>query len=273
MKLYTQRMATESNERYDIAFAGECLEGHDPLAVRKALGTLFKADEATIERLFSGTRQRIKRNCDKATALKYQKSLAAAGAKAIVTLAAEEAAKATAPVSATVEKPPVSAATEIADHKHPDPDRPDPGELELLPGGSDILRPDEREQYEEAALDLSHISLAETGDRLSEESIDTGPVVSTPHFDVAAPGAQIGPEVTQAPPPAPDTSALDLAPVGEDLGVHSADAPPVLVSTEHLNLADAGSDLLRADERKESDVRAPDTSHLALDPAENEPKT
>ncbi|MDP5072133.1 MAG: hypothetical protein NWQ45_14645, partial [Congregibacter sp.] len=93
MTLYTSAMATEHHERYDIAFGGECLEGHDPLAVREALGALFKADEATLDRLFSGTRQRIKRNCDKATALKYQKSLAAAGAKAIVSRVIEEGQK------------------------------------------------------------------------------------------------------------------------------------------------------------------------------------
>ncbi|WOJ93886.1 hypothetical protein R0135_01645 [Congregibacter variabilis] len=260
MKLYTQTMATDNNERYDIAFAGECLEGHDPAAVREAMGKLFKADDATLERLFCGTRQRIKRNCDKATALKYQKSLAAAGAKAIITLATA-ASPALEPVASPAPEQVVS-------------EESDDGDLTLLPGGSDILRPDERTQHQEAALDLSHISLAETGDRLSEETVDKGPAVNAPNFDVAEPGAQIGPELAQTPSVAPDTSALDIAPVGEDLGAHSSQtSPPVSVSTEHLALADTGSDLLKAEERKVSNEQAPDTSHLALEPSENEPKT
>lgn len=253
-------MATENTERYDIAFAGECLEGHDPAAVRKAIATLFKADEATVERLFSGTRQRIKRNCDKATALKYQKSLAAAGAKAIITQAAA-AAPEVAPTASTAPD-------------ETDREQPSHSELAILPGGSDILRPDERTQHHEAALDLSHISLAETGDRLSEEAIDTRPAVTAPDFDVAEPGAQIGPELAHAPALTPDISALNLAPVGEDLLVHSTEKnPPESVSTEHLVLAEAGSDLLNADERAVSDAQAPDTSHLQLDPSANAPKT
>ena len=116
--------------------------------------------------------------------------------------------------------------------------------------------------------------MAETGDRLSEEAIDAAPTVNAPDFDVAEPGAKIGPDVTHSPSTAPDTSTLDLAPVGEDLGPHSsAETPSASVSTEHLILADAGSDLLKADERKVADVQAPDTSHLQLDPSENEPKT
>ncbi|MFT4769510.1 MAG: hypothetical protein ACI8RN_002655 [Glaciecola sp.] len=253
-------MPTENNERYDIAFAGECLEGHDPMAVRKAIGALFKADEATVERLFSGTRQRIKRDCDKSTALKYQKSLAAAGAKAIVT-------------RASVSDPMVSAPA-VAAPITTDTGQTETGELELLPDGSDVLRPDERSKHEEVALDLSHLTLAETGDRLSEKATGVGPVINAPDFDVAEPGAQIGEDNEFVPPPPPDTSALNLAPVGENLSdIASAEALTASVNIDHLDIAEAGSDLLKADERKISTAEAPDTSHLTLTPSENEPKT
>jgi hypothetical protein len=81
-------MANDAEQRFNIEFAGECLEGHSPEAVRAGLAALFKADAAALERLFSGKRQRIKRDCDKATALKYQKAMTGVGARAIITASA-----------------------------------------------------------------------------------------------------------------------------------------------------------------------------------------
>lgn len=271
-------MATDTEERYDIAFAGECLDGKDPQAVRAAVGALFKADAATLERLFSGTRQRIKRNCDKATALKYQKSLAHAGAKAIVTRAsgASEAGSAPSPT------PTDNAATDKASEGEPSvspgqdaapPQNADDG-LKVLPGGSDILRPDERVVHEDAAVDLSHLSLAETGDRLSDATTDEAPAVDVPELDVAEPGAHMGPADTAPPPPAPDISSLGLAPAGADLkDPEGHGAAPPQINTDHLNLAESGGDLLNADERPVDGVEAPDTSHLALDADEDATKT
>ncbi|EAQ99402.2 hypothetical protein [Congregibacter litoralis] len=283
-------MAKDTEERYDIAFAGECLEGKDPQAVRVAVGDLFKADEATLERLFSGTRQRIKRNCDKATALKYQKSLAHVGAKAIITRAsspgdapsgpaatATQGKASTAPLatstSSSTPSSPSTSPTESAGQEAASPQNADEA-FELLPGGSDILRPEERIVHEDAGVDLSHLSLAEAGETLGVTSAVDAPAVSVPELAVAEPGARMAPEDGTPPPPAPDTSALDLAPTGADL-VDPADhdvAPPA-VNTDHLNLAESGSDLLNADERPVDDAEAPDTSHLALDASDDATKT
>ncbi|MDP5052839.1 MAG: hypothetical protein NWP69_03520 [Congregibacter sp.] len=260
MTLYTSAMATEHHERYDIAFGGECLEGHDPLAVREALGALFKADEATLDRLFSGTRQRIKRNCDKATALKYQKSLAAAGAKAIVSRVIEEGQK-NGESGETGESESLTAAS-----VGPDGDSP----LELLPGGSDILRPEERIAHAPAVVDVAHLTLAATGERLAPQASSTVSPVHVPEFDVAEPGAQIAPPAKPGNDAiAPDTSKLDLAPAGDDLGGSTPSGTAKAdVNTDHLNLAEPGSDLLLSHERKITNAQAPDTSHLTLDPSE-----
>ena len=67
--------------QYDIYFAWEMLDGHEPAAVRAGLGKLFKADDATLDKLFSGKRLLIKRGCDKATALKYKQAMEKAGAR------------------------------------------------------------------------------------------------------------------------------------------------------------------------------------------------
>ena len=56
------------SERYDICFSGQVLEGHDAETVRDRLAKLFKADRATLDKLFSGKTQIIKRGCDKTTA-------------------------------------------------------------------------------------------------------------------------------------------------------------------------------------------------------------
>lgn len=250
-------MGEDQEERYDIAFAGECLAGHDASAVREALGVLFKADDATLDRLFSGKRQSIKRLCDKATALKYQKSLAKAGAKAIVTRAS----------SVTPQSP-----TAAPSSTSPEADTSNAGDsFALLPGGSDILRPDERTQQQDTEVDLSHLSLAEAGDRLSAETDadNIGTPILAPDFDVAEAGARMAAPSEDRSIAAPDTSALDLAPVGEDLGEQSDASPAPTVSTDHLDLADTGSDLLKAEERKVSDAAAPDTSHLELDAPAN----
>ncbi|MFK8041252.1 hypothetical protein [Congregibacter sp.] len=262
-------MVDESEERYDIAFAGECLDGRDPTAVRAAVGALFKADDATLDRLFSGSRQRIKKNCDKGTALKYQKSLAKAGAKAIITRVSTES-----PGSIQSSSPAQDPAPGSSDNTEPATVNTGESDFELLPGGSDILRPDERAPHEDSQVDLSHLSIAATGDRLSEETTDITPQVSAPDFDVAEPGARMGTENTEAPAAAPDTSALDLAPAGADLtDEHDQNVAVTAVNIDHLDLADSGADLLSADERTVSDATAPDTSHIALDDLDESPKT
>ena len=70
--------------RYNIYYAGTVLEGHDIASVRQQLGRLFKADDVTLDKLFSGQPQMIKRDCDKATALKYQEAMKKAGAKPLI---------------------------------------------------------------------------------------------------------------------------------------------------------------------------------------------
>ncbi len=56
-------------ERYNVYFAGQVVEGYDLHSVRDKLAKVFNADQATLDKLFSGKAQLIKRDCDKATAL------------------------------------------------------------------------------------------------------------------------------------------------------------------------------------------------------------
>ncbi len=79
------------SESYNIYFAGELLPEHDASEVRARLAKLFNANDATLDKLFSGKRQLIKRDCDKATALKYKQAMEKAGAKPVVTRSGESA--------------------------------------------------------------------------------------------------------------------------------------------------------------------------------------
>ena len=68
------------NKRFDVYFAGQILDGKDPDNVRANLAKLFKADDSTLDLLFSGKAYLVKRECDRDTALKYKKAMERAGA-------------------------------------------------------------------------------------------------------------------------------------------------------------------------------------------------
>ena len=152
-------------ERYNIYYAGTVIEGHETAGVRQQLGRLFKADEVTLDKLFSGQPQMIKRNCDKATALKYQDAMKKAGAKPLIRTAdspAPEAKQAASTTSAPTEKASAaeriaaiagSSNTAIAGNQ----------DFDIAPVGSDVLRPDERPDVSAAEIDTSMLNLAETG--------------------------------------------------------------------------------------------------------------
>jgi hypothetical protein len=256
-------MADTNNERFDIAFAGECLDGHDPAGVRAALGKLFKADEATLDRLFSGKRQRVKRGCDKATALRYQQAMTGVGARPIVTRSSEiqetakPAAAGTASTPSGAHSPQRASASRPAPGAGPDAGAEQPeSAMSLLPAGSDMLAPAERKIPKAVELDLEHISLAAPGERLSDAQPAPRQVVEAPKLDVA----EIGSTLSVAEQPAA------IAPPDHDLS--DCSAPPAAtpqLNLDRLELAPSGTDLLGEHERHRSAERAPDTSHLQLE--------
>jgi len=65
---------------FDIYFSGKLLPDADPAAARQALGKLFKVQDQALERLFSGTPIRIKKQVDVETANRYRGAFRDAGA-------------------------------------------------------------------------------------------------------------------------------------------------------------------------------------------------
>ena len=72
------------SERYDIFYAGKVAEGHDESVVRDNIARLFKANPQTVEKLFSGKPQLIKRGVEKAAAIKYKAAMEKAGAVPLI---------------------------------------------------------------------------------------------------------------------------------------------------------------------------------------------
>ncbi|MEH6518367.1 MAG: hypothetical protein V7742_16950 [Halioglobus sp.] len=234
------------DERYNIYFAGAVLEGHDIAQVRLRLGKLFNADELTLDKLFSGSAQMIKRNCDKSTALKYQQAMKKIGAKPVIR-AAEPAPQA----SATTH-------SDVAEQSTP--------AFDLAPVGADVLRPEERPETESLEIDTSAISLADTGERLSDIAPAAPAAPDTDHLSMGDVGEDIPNLDNGPPPPPPDTTGISLAPEGSDYSdcaPEPAGNPDLDLSA--LELADQGVDMLDEQYKKEDKPAVPATDHLSLE--------
>lgn len=66
---------------YDLYLTGSCIGDADPTAVIDGLASLFNLDPGNAAKLLDGQARRIKRGCDKATALRYRSALNELGAE------------------------------------------------------------------------------------------------------------------------------------------------------------------------------------------------
>lgn len=230
--------------RFDVLYAGQLLEGRDASTVRLNLGRLFKADEATLDKLFSGKPQILKRDADEATARKYQQALATAGAHALLRPCAD---------SAPVPAPPPAA------------DVPRTG-LALAPPGSDVLAPEERAPAIAPSINAPDLDVAAAGERLAEPAPPAPPAPDTSHLGLGEAGEDIpglpGPAAVAVTP----SASLALEPEGSDLSdCAPPPAAPPDVDLSHLELAAVGADVLEEQYRKRDTTTPPDTSRLSLE--------
>ncbi len=230
---YKSRGLGGMGTRYNIYFAGEITKGQDVAVVRENLAKLFKADAATLEQLFSGKANLIKRNCDADTAHKYEQAMERAGAIALIKPAEatagensqasqQEAQQSAAPAAAD----PISKAAKIAalaaaaDQSPFAPSAAPSAERQgATADAADSAPSPSPSSAESAAQSDGGIHLLPEGTAVLEESeravpeeleIDTGDLAvdeSTQRLSEEAP----------PPPPAPDTSHLDVAAVGETI--------------------------------------------------------
>lgn len=228
-----------ANPKYDIYFRGEILPEADEAQVKAAIAKIFKADDAKLAQLFSGKVNTIKKSVDKATAGKYQQAFKKAGAKAVITLAksAESVASSSSQVSTDAAQAPIQtpiAAKSSAKSAQPSTEQ---GSWDILPTGSDLLKPDERRNVPDADIDTSEIKMV-------------------------SPFAEVEVE-EKAEPPAPDTSHISVAEVGEDMNPDRAEPVPELeLDLSEFSVAEAGATL--ADKKEKKVPAAPDTNHIKL---------
>lgn len=257
--------------RYNIYYAGTVLEGHDVAGVRQQLGRLFKADDVTLDKLFSGQPQMIKRDCDKATALKYQEAMKKAGAKPLIRTADSppptgQTAVAETGSEATGKAEPTAAERIAAVASGTSTDQIDAPDFDLAPAGSDVLKPEERPAQEAVEVDTSMIDLAEVGERLSEEPAPSPDAPDTSHLSMGAVGEDIPTLDTGAAPPPPNTENIDLSPEGSDFSdcvPEPAQEPELDLSS--IELAEEGADIMPDEYRKKETPAAPATDHLSLE--------
>jgi hypothetical protein len=258
--------------RYNIYYAGQIIDGHDAVTVRKNLAKVFNADEATLNKLFSGKAQLLKRDCDKDTALKYKSAMQTAGALPILreldTAPSDEsvtAAQRIAALAAAAEPAATAAAADKAPTKAAKPTE-DSGEINLAPSGTEVLRENERAAPVIRDVDTSGIEIDTNTQRLSPEPLPPPAAPDTSHLDMGEVGDTIPNLPSDEALLSPNTDGLDLAPDGTDFS--DCAAPPAAapdLDLSALNVAPSGSTLLEDQYRSKQTPEAPSTDHLSLD--------
>lgn len=286
------------DSRYNVYFNGQVLDGQGLSDVRMRMAKLFNADQATLDKLFSGKNQLIKRECDKATALKFKQAIAGAGGVAIITQATDkpgqpQAAKPepAAPVETVAEAstetpakkmtaaeriamlagapdlgsyapPPAPTATPSA----PSDDNNDSGAFQVEPAGADVLRAEERSQPVVAQIDTSSLSFDEHAERLSPASGAAPSAPDTSHLSMGNAGETIPTLPSTAVPVNPNTDGLDLAPSDSDLSdCAPPPAEPLALDLSAIEVAAPGADVLEDQFKRKYDTPAPTTNHLSLE--------
>lgn len=154
-------------EYFEIAFAGQIVLGAELEQAKQGVQRLFNANEQLMEQLFSGRRVVIKQKVDQATALKYQKAFAAAGAILEVQKIESDSAEPAATPAATP-APSASSGAEIvprdaymAAFTHVQ--APD---FTIAPVGTDIV---EHQEQPTLDIDISAMSLAPVGSDMGHQ--------------------------------------------------------------------------------------------------------
>lgn len=266
------------SQRYNIYYTGQVLEGHAQADVREKLRKLFKADDATLDKLFSGKSQLLKRECDKETALKYKQAMEKAGARPIIKSAEQKAppvepsspppaANNTGPTAA--ERIAALAAADDVSYQRPattsreETARDYDGNVD--PVGADILRAYERPPAAEQVLPSPNLALDEAGVRLGRDNPAPPPAPAVDHLDMAEAGELIPNLPPRHTPLHPDTDSINLAAEGTDLA--DCAPPPAQAPTVDLSgmdMAPAGSDVLEEQYRRREEAQAPATDHINL---------
>jgi hypothetical protein len=274
------------SDSYDIYYAGDIVEGASEASVRDNLARLFKANAQTLEKLFSGKPQLVKRGLDRETALKYKKALLKAGAIPVIRRAETAQHTAPPPASADAGLPSSKAIGADAPHSAPATSSSATGtladRLAALTGESepsaDAVTPDWTQAKEVAAPPVPagpeapieyQLSLAPIGSdvlREYERQLVEELEIDTTAIEMAEPGDETPLEPpAPTPPPAPDTGHISMGEVGDDIPHLDVPVIPLDPDTSHLSMGEVGEVIPHLEEHRE--IVNPDISAIHLAPA------
>lgn len=148
-------------EYFEIAFSGQIVLGVELEQAKQGVQRLFNANEQLMEQLFSGRRVVIKQKVDQATALKYQKAFAAAGAILEVQKIEPDTVEPVATSSASSGAGVVPRDAYMAAFSHVQ--APD---FAIAPVGTDIV---EHQEQPTLDIDISAMSLAPVGSDMGHQ--------------------------------------------------------------------------------------------------------
>lgn len=167
-------------QSFDIYFLGEMLPDADPDTVRRGVAKLFKVQEDSVERLFSGQALRVKQAVDADVASRYRTAFRDVGALIQIVAngspppSTKPAASSAAPLSSArtggkaAETPSVGNAMGLAPPgatidraESPPPANIDTSSLEALPPNTGSLEDCHVEKPHRPIPDISHLNLRE----------------------------------------------------------------------------------------------------------------
>lgn len=242
-----------AEQQYDLLFSGQLLDGHFADFVKADIQQLFKADDAYIAALFSGTEQVIKRQVDKPTAIKFQQAFKKAGAKLVAKLhqpnsaQAQVAAESTTPTAP--EKPQAQRAATVSNAPTPPPSAAVKPQLvapktaneftlttEVVAGESDDALIEHHQPELCAPETLPNWDLSAAGSALVEAEPFVPADIDTSNLTVADAGERLTPPAFEAPDPIINTDAISLAPNQGEIENLPDERQPVKVDTSHLSV-------------------------------------
>ena len=235
-------------DMYRLVFRGEVNEGQHAAVVKKRLAALLKLDDARADALFSGKAVVVKKAVDRNTAIRYRDAFNQAGARLRVGKVEQAGAKPS-PAESDTASPGASAQTA--------------GGMAVLPVGSDVLTEEERADPVEVDVDISHLSV-QGAVFITDDEPPAVPAPNVDHISMAEVGARIGEESTPAQAPELDAD-FEVAEVGARMGNEGADPEPAVnVDDVDFDVADVGADM--DTKEKKPPPPPPDTSHISVEP-------
>ena len=197
---------------FDVFLTGELAPGVDRATAVERLAEIFNLQLPVADQLVCGSSRRIKKACNKATALRFRELLSDAGLSVSVKRHEENP-----------HSPPLS----------PSPQQEQPAIFEAQPTSRSAEIPLERssERPNNDPLDYQPVAVPEGAVAAAKRKEITGELVMAPVGELL---------VEPAPEAAPYESALhlDLAPAGAPIPNLKSDVVPLNPSTEHLAMED-----------------------------------